>query len=806
MRANSRPAGWVLTVVFGCALAACGGGSGDSSTGNDTTKSTGSSGGGNPPPPPGILLWQVMGAVGIPLAWTVQGQGYDTVSMETVAQEGTVGVPLVSIETTALDSTGKQVAPTTTTSLTNVMANSSGIVSFNSTVQLPIATPGIFTLEGWVTDSNGSKSSIASASIQVVASSSLATVVTATGPNPRSLTLNNGVIYWVESDEYALRSAPTSGGAAQVLATRMLNPSSVVFSGSNVVWLDDRDGTVAPCSATSVTRVLKETASSGFTSVLAGGATCSGGASQLELIGTTVYWVSSTASPSTWMINATSLSGGATTTVHTTSTPVVSLAANAGTLYWMENPYPGSGTATIFALTGGATTPVASGFTADASTFAVDSSAVYYAAPNLPATSPPTETLWAQPLAGGSARALSTAISTPVKVVSTLNQGGSVVVWMDETTVNSVPAAGGAVTQLATITGTPLDLLDDGTSVDWTSLTNVAQYGESGTISSVPLGGGAVSTVYQGGDGPRELALDPQSRLNWTEGGPVGITEGFARIARIGSGGPETVVDGINSTTAELSATSTALLVADQWRVKSLALTGGPLTTLVVQGAGLIGGITNDGTSVYWDDGSGAVSKEPLGGGPITVLVSAALLGSLGGPGGPIVLSPDGASLYWADNEFAANFIQNPTHILTTSSTVPATQVDSITQDAINMTTSLAVNSTTVYVADPQISALFAIGPTSLNIFATTGALNTPTMLALDSSDLYWTDGFEGQQIAIFKGAITQNATNQKQTGLIPTSLPLILESTTQGDIDALALDSNYVYFADAQLIRKTPK
>jgi hypothetical protein len=749
-----------LILTLGCALVACGGGSG--STGN-TASSSGptSSGSGGDTPPPALNFFFATVGYGpingeVPYPWITQGSGDTSVPLN-ISIEAANGAQLTNLQTAVLDSSGKQVTPTATVPLPQ---SASGNYSFNTTVAVPAGNPGLYTIQCWVTDPAGGRNGPVSTTLQVVATSTYATVVTATGPDPLSLIQSGGTLYWAESGENALKSAPTSGGPAKVLATRMLNPSAVVFSGSNVIWLDDRDGTVASCTATSITRVLKQTATSGFTSVLASGPSCSGGASELALIGTTVYWVSSTASPGTWVIDAVPVSGAAATAVRTTTTPIVALTANGGTLYWMENPYP-NGAATIFALTpAGTVMTVASGFTADASTFAVDPRAVYYATPNVPATAPPTETLWSQPLAGGAPLALARSISTPVKVLSTLPLGGNSIAWIDQTAVNSIPAAGGTVTKLASISGTPLDLLYDGTNVRWSEITTrMGQYGETGVIDSVPLSGGAVTTVYQGGDAPRELAQDPSGRLSWTEGGPVGITEGFARIARISSTGPaETVVAGINAvytlsrylsvfvsgsqwsgiyqypTSLPIAATPNSLLIADQWRIKSLPLTGGQPATVAAPNGGLIAGLVTDGTSVYWDDSTSSVSKTSVGGGAITALVPPNVLGGYAGPGGPIVLAPDGM-LDWTINDACSipAAACSGVSIASAPSAVPSTSLN-ILASRYGFVPSLAVNSTALFIPDPPDVYIGVIGTTNANL----GPYAIPAATALDSSAFYY--------------------------------------------------------------------
>jgi hypothetical protein len=607
---------------------------------------------------------------------------------------------------------------------------------------------------------------------------SLAAVVTATGPNPQSLTTINGTLYWAESGEDALKSAPIAGGTATVLATKMVNPDGVAYSGTDVIWLDDRipmgGGTCGV--ANYPIRFLKRTSQIGATSVLATGPACNGGASDVVVIGTSVYWVSSTVSPATWVLNSASLTGGAATTVRTSGNQISALRSNGGTLYWLER-FPTTNASMFSTVPGSGTIQtVASGVFNDTYTFAVDNNSVYYATPNTPATNPPTETLWAQPLAGGAPTQLSAAVSPPVKLLST----GSSVVWVDSTDVSTVPTGGGAVIKLASVSGFPLDMLFDGTNVLWTEITNNLQQNESGVIRSVPLAGGTVSVVYQGGDAPRQLAIDPSAKLNWTEGGSVGTTEGFARIARLSNGSVQTVVAGINSDAAKLAVAPAALLVADQWRIKSVPLNGGIVATIAAPLGGVIGGLTTDGTSVYWDDITSQVSKTPVAGGPVTVLVAQNTPGN-SGQGAAIRIAPDG-TLFWATE--SASILSAPSATLASSVTVVApTNVAGLAD--------FAVDNSKVYMAtSAPVGPITTVPVTGGSSTTLTSTNNGPvTQLALDGSTLYWLGG------GIFKISTAGGS-----------STPVIEIDT--GTPTSFAVDSTNVYYTDAQLldIRKTAK
>jgi hypothetical protein len=757
LRTALRVVPFVLSAI---ALAACGGGGGGSS-------------GPPPPTPPTISALTFMPSS------APQGAG-------TIAVNGTMnftdsGGDLASLTIVVLDASGNQIS-SNTAAVQGASGKSSGTIT--GTVQVAVGTPGTFTFNVSVTDAGGSKSNVLTGTFQVIPVSSLAQVVSATGPNPRSLTTVNGTLYWSESGEDALKSAPIAGGTATVLATKMLNPDGIAFSGTDVIWLDDRipmGGGVCPVSNYPI-RYLKRTTQGGATTVLGTGPACRGGASDVIVIGTSAFWVSSTVTPDTWFLYSASLSGGAATTVRTTGTPIVALRSNGGTLYWMESFFPAT-KATIFSTVPGSGTinTVASGFSCDTNTFAVDNNAVYYATPIFPPTMPPTETLWAQALAGGPPTQLSAAISPPVKLLSS---GGSVV-WLDSTDVSAVPTGGGTITKLATVTNLPLDILSDGTNVLWTEVTNNLQQGETGVIRSVPLAGGTVTTVYQGGDAPRQLAIDPSAQLNWTEGGSVGMTEGFARIARMSNGSAQTVVAGINSDAAQLAATPASLLIADQWRIKSVPLTGGVVATIAAPLSGVIGGLTTDGTSVYWDDITSQVSKASVAGGPVTVLVAQNASGNAG-PGGAIRISPDG-TLFWA----AESSVQPmpPMSILSVPSATTSTSVNVVAPNVAGLT-DFAVDNSKVYIATSASVGPITTVPVTGGSPTTLTSTNAPVaQLALDGSTLYWLGG------GIFKIPTAGGSSTQ------------VIEFDT-GTPTSFAVDSTNVYYTDAQLldIRKTAK
>lgn len=714
-----------LAVVLAAASATLGCGGGASS--------------GNQPTPPTIsnLVYSPNGVL-----QSATGTGTINGSLDFTDSGGDIS----TLNLTVFDANQQQLS-STSTPIQGVAGVKSGTIT--GSLEVPINNAGSFSFRLSVTDSGGVKSNELTGTFQIIAASNLAAVVTVTGTSPASLTSANGNLYWSETGEDVLKSIPASGGVATVLASRVVNPVAMAFSGTDVFWIDDEPvGGIGVCGSATINRVLKRTSVNGTTRVLATDTNCAPfTGNDIILDGNTVFWISSTLSPNNYYIHATPINGGASSIINTNfTTPVVALADRAGTLYWMENFFSMPGTIRSVPTIGGTISTVVSGFVSDANTFAVDATAVYYATANFPYNIPTTDALVSAPLAGGSPTTLLP--STPR--IAKLAVGGGHLLWFDASTVNSIPVGGGAQTVLATSTpNTPLDILIDGSNALWTESSG-AVHGETGSIKSVPLTGGSPSVVYRGGDAPRQLTIDPSSQINWTEGGPVGLTEGFGRIARLTAGNTvQTVVSGLSSGSPTFIATPTDLLIVDSWRIKRLSLAGGMPVTVAADD-GPIAQLTTDGTSVYWDNSlDGSVRKAPVTGGSVTVLVSASTLLPFTGTGGPIRLAPNG-TLYWVVNSSSSEVLSAPSATASTSVQVVAQGLPSLSD--------LAVDATRVYISEPTTGNILIVPPSggSLTMLANAGFPLATFLLDLDGSTLYWVDPTQIAKVPVAGGASTQ--------------------------------------------------
>ncbi|HSB99732.1 MAG TPA: hypothetical protein VLE45_07440, partial [Burkholderiaceae bacterium] len=374
--------GTLISLGIIAILSACGGGGGGGST-----------------TPPSIADLSYS-----PTAVPATGAGTFTVNGSITFSDA--GGDLATLTMRITDATGATVS-SATSPIQGIAGQTSGTI-----VGSVLATrPGVgaYTIHISVSDQAGAASNELSGPFDVVAAASQGRLVAATGPGPASLQVTNGKVYWSETGTTALRSVATSGGTVADLATRVVQIQAFAFVGSDLIWEDDRPmiGS-AICGTDTRQRVIHRTSSAGVTTVLASGLICAPfTGSDIAVDATSVYWISSTLSPNVYVLNATPLAGGPTTTITSSLTPIAALAAGTSALYWMENAFPDPGVIRRRATATGTIDTVVSFASSVANTFAVDAANVYYTTANFPRTPSPTETLVAQPLAGGSAQTLS---------------------------------------------------------------------------------------------------------------------------------------------------------------------------------------------------------------------------------------------------------------------------------------------------------------------------------------------------------------------------------------------------------------
>ena len=605
-------------------------------------------------------------------------------------------------------------------------------------------------------------------------------LVTGTGPLPASLTIANGRLLWSQGGDTAVQTLVLAGGPAAGLASKIGAPAGVLLQGQNVFWLDEQTGVSASgCTGSDVIRLLKKTSADGTaTTVLGTGEHCAGGTADLVSDGTSVYWVTSTASPNTYVVRKTPVTGGASTTVVTTTTPIVALAIDAGSLYWMEDFFPDQTRGAILraSLSGGAPDTLASGFTSRGETFALNAAAVFYTKANFPSS----DSLFAASLAGGTPVGLANLAAPPVKLVADAVD----LYWIDGTAVWVLPVGGGSPVVLAPAVNTPFDLVARTSDLMWSETTGPG-HGQTGAVRTIAKTGGAVSVIVAGGDGPRRLSADA-SWVYWTEGGPIGLIEGFGRIARALAGGgvAQTIASGVTTEAAPIVATTTDVFIADKFRIKRVAVAGGQVETVPADTAYRDGvaSLATDGAYIYWVQGPFSdVYRVPIGGGAGTHLASVSGSGVSAGPGGPIRVR-DG-TVYWMTSFDA---------ILAVPAGGGAVRV---VASGLPFLSDFVVDGTNLYFSEQDSGNIERMpltgGSTTMLANGLHGSYN---ILALDGVNLYWIDQVHVGKVSVAGGPAAFIVSG----GL--SSDPLFPAS--------LVLDAGSVYWTEppAQEIRTTQK
>lgn len=432
------------------------------------------------------------------------------------------------------------------------------------------------------------------------------------------------------------------------------------------------------------------------------------------------YWVTSTGSPGTYSIVRVPLDGSASTTLATSPlNQIVAIARDDNNLYWEEDfgaAQPGS--IKKVPLGGGTPTTV---YGSD-SIYFVGGLSVASGEAIFGAIAPgDASQLFKVSTSGGTPVVLTDFAdfaTSPHNIIADTNN----VYWFDNSSINSIPIAGGIATPLSSGAFSPTALQVNENSILW-SETTCCTVPPPGRIKSLPFAGGPVTVLSDGLNDPGALTLD-SGNVYWSEGVVYGDLEGFGRVASvpIGGGATNTLISGVQSNLAPIAVDEANVYVADRWTVKKVPIGGGQIEQLAIAGS-YIRSIVTDGTSVYWsEDPTSNVAKVPvIGGAP-------ASLGGGSGPAGPVVVV--GKSVYWMDSFATIKQVSTNGGMVTLIAT------------GLPFLSDLTVDNTFAYVSEHDSGEIdrIPLGGGSLVGLAYAGHPFLRTNLALDDSHLYWID------------------------------------------------------------------
>jgi hypothetical protein len=541
-------------------------------------------------------------------------------------------------------------------------------------------------------------------------------------PEQAHLEFDGASLYWTEGTESAVRAVPVAGGSATTVARRFGVPIGLRVAGEYLYWIDARTG-FAPsgCAGDGAYAYLRRVRIDGTSdpATLALGDRCAGGATDLVVDASDVYWVTSTGSPNTYTIRRVPLSGGAGAPLVTAAPffEITALAADADHIYWQE--YLDSSQVKRVPKGGGAVEVVASGARAPRGGLVVGGGFVYFADTDFF----DEHRVLRAPAGGGAAQVLAPILGVDqsgARVPRSIVVAASNVYWADSGAIHAVPTDSGAVATPVPGLTSPVSLAVSATELFWLESVCCA-HGQTGTLTRAPLAGGAGTVVASGLAAPTTLAVDGANAF-WAEGGPLAFTEGFGRIAATPTGGGAitTVASGVAGDFPVIAVHGGHVFIGDRFTVKTVPVGGGPVERLAI-GDFLIEDIATDGAHVYWiEDGFTAIRRAPTDGGAVTTLASAP------GPAGPLVVN--GSYVYWIDN--FANISRVPA----------AGGASTPLASGLPFLSDLVVAGTDLYFSEHDMARIrrMPVGGGAIAPFASESPLASPHLLAVDATNVYW--------------------------------------------------------------------
>ena len=303
-----------------------------------------------------------------------------------------------------------------------------------------------------------------------------------TGHRPAYPIASNGTVFWSETSQSPVMSRRISGGTTTELAYHMGTPLGVAVHGPDVIWIDGQLKTSpAGCTGRTSYRTVHRTTPSGATTLLGVGDDCHPlTTSAVVVAGEWAWWVSSTGGFQ-HSLQRSSLAGGTTTTMATSTLPIVSLATDGSYVYWMENFFADPSAAVRrLPLAGGTVTTLVSGFPSRNGGIAVDGHSVFYTVAGYPTG----DSLMAVPAAGGEPVFHGLATNTPLQLAVDATR----LYWVDQAGISALSLAGGPVEVLATAPVRPFALSLRDADVVW-----------SEWRPELPSAGGAIRSVSEDG-------------------------------------------------------------------------------------------------------------------------------------------------------------------------------------------------------------------------------------------------------------------------------------------------------------------
>ena len=603
-------------------------------------------------------------------------------------------------------------------------------------------------------------------------------------PEPTRLLVRGSALYWREQSDEPIRRIPLAGGQASAVVEEVSIPENAIAAGGTTWWIGDG-------------RLYRVGTGGGETEVVDEGLRDFNVPDVLALDATHVYWVvavpQNPCSPTCRMtVRRVPRAGGAAEDVVTTDARrIFDIEVLDGVLFWIEEDGgPASADGTVGsqlrsrAIAGGETTTHVDGrlngrIAAPAPGFipaswrpngglAVDASHAWFGI-----TGAGKYEIVRVPRAGGAVETVFERVTGFQNVVRDLLVDDARVYWIDAQALRSGPKAGGSSTLLAAAAAEPADLDRVGDRLFWLE-TDCCAHGQAGSIRTVAASGGTPTTVRAGIDAPVAISADAE-RVTWVEGGSIGVTEGFGRVASVLHDGILPVIVAEAASGGPFDVDATHAYFANRFTIKRVPVAGGRAERLAIDDFH-VRDLATDGTHVFWlRDATTVVRRMPVAGGAMTQLATS------NAPPGAIRL--DATHVYWSE---ASDSIRRVPKAGGTAATVWAEP---------GGLTDFVVAADWIYLAgwdDARVRRVPTIGGASQLLASPT--IDQTRRLTTDGTMLYWLDQREVVRVPV--------------TGGTPFVLAGDLASTPF-QAGGIALDATSVFWSEVAgeaIMKATPR
>ncbi len=424
-------------------------------------------------------------------------------------------------------------------------------------------------------------------------------------PHPGALTAEGDSLFWSSASAAPLKRLDLASGTIDGLAPSIGTLRGLTHDGTDLLWTEAITSGIGACGSATESLGLRRSTDGVHFETLDVAQNCSPEVtSDIVVAGADVFWAQrSSTSPDAYTIRRTPLDASPPESFVVTEWRIGALAADAQYLYWCEEGIGPLDPSRVrrMPLAGGTIEELLATTTMVPAALALSADLVLAAERNYAGTNGDLVSI---PKAGGAQTVLATFGSTPRRVIC----DGTTVGWSTDTQVGRLELPGGAAVPLAQTLAPALDLVFDGNQLAWIENPGGCC---SGNLRAVPLAGGSVLELAAPAS-PQRLSRAPDGTLKWTESSPYPSADSALRF-RSPAGSVGTLLESFGPSAA-LAVDASDVYCAQGWWIKRVPRAGGTPERFAQAGF-TIGALALDADFVYWEQTDGSIARKPKAGG-----------------------------------------------------------------------------------------------------------------------------------------------------------------------------------------------